>query len=99
MLNELDVSIVRGLLVGDGQLLQSPGYSGEHGAEVVDRESEQHLGGEVLQLLPPGLRVSGLAARVQKLADLPQQQLHVHRLVILHLQIKLMINFGILGTF
>jgi hypothetical protein len=39
--------------------LQAAGNAGEDGVEVVDREREDDLGGEVLQLVPPRVPVRG----------------------------------------
>ena len=85
MLYQFNVSVIRSFLIGHGQFLQSAGDAGEDGAEVVEGEREENLGGEVLELVPTGVRVASVSTRVQELADLSQQQLHVHGLVVFDL--------------
>ena len=84
VLDELDVGVVLSLLVGHRELLEAAGDAGEDGPEVVEGEGEEDLGGEVPELVPAGVGVAGpLPRAVEELADLPQQQLHIHRLVVL----------------
>ena len=83
VLDQFNISVVRVLFIG---VLQPSRDPGEHGAEVVEAQGEEDLGGQVLELVSARVSVSCISAGVQELTDLFQQQLHIHGLVIFYLR-------------
>ena len=79
--------MVRSLLAGHRQLLQSPRDSGEDSAKVVQRKGEEDFRCQVPQLVTATVCVprGSVTASVKELADLTQQEFNIHSLVIFYL--------------